>query len=217
MSITDYHAEFMQDIHAYSEAEKNFTETVFTERMCDFLVEEATVENYAYIGYKNSPRSIRADAWNYNNDTEVLSLFITDFRFSTEPETLSNTEVTRNFRRLEKFFSGSLNNKFLLGLEESSPAYGLAREINDLNKSSSISRIQFFLSPLAKLKNLNALFLVRTQVSDLSSLAELTNLKELSLVDTQVSDVSPLSDEQVQELRQAFPKCDIVHSTPVEK
>ena len=44
VSIDSYYTEFMQDIHARSGAGQNFTETVFTERMCDFLVDQAIVE-----------------------------------------------------------------------------------------------------------------------------------------------------------------------------
>jgi hypothetical protein len=62
------------------------------------------------------------------------------------------------------------------------------------------------LSPLAELKNLETLNLDNTQVSDLSSLAELKNLYKLHLYNTQVS------DEQVQELWQALPHCEISHS-----
>ncbi len=89
------------------------------------------------------------------------------------------------------------------------------------------------LSPLAALKNLESLNLSNTQLSNLSPLAELKNLEKLWLSDTQVSDVSPLaalknlkwlslyntqvSDEQVQELRQALPNCDIQHPTSFEE
>jgi Leucine-rich repeat (LRR) protein len=67
------------------------------------------------------------------------------------------------------------------------------------------------LSPLAKLKNFYQLYLHNTQVSNLSPLAELKSLKELGLGGTQVS------DEEVQELRQALPNCEISHSIRVEK
>ena len=89
------------------------------------------------------------------------------------------------------------------------------------------------LSPLAKLKSLNQLHLDNTQVSDLSPLAELKSLEVLYLHIMQVSDLSPLaelkslrrlvlkntqvSDEQVRELKQAFPNCEIRHLMRVEK
>jgi Leucine-rich repeat (LRR) protein len=89
------------------------------------------------------------------------------------------------------------------------------------------------LSPLSELKNLRYLLLSNTQVSDLSPLAELKNLYYLQLGGTQVSDLSPLvelknlthldlrntlvSEEQVEELRQALPNCEINYSPRVEE
>lgn len=144
MTINNYYTELMQDIHARAGAEQNFTEAEFTERICDFLVDQATIENYTLATYKNSPRGIRVDAWDYNEDTEALSLFVTDFRFNNDIETLSSAEVTRNFRRIEKYFNESLNINFLAALEESAPGYELAREIYDKNRSKAISRVNFF-------------------------------------------------------------------------
>jgi Leucine-rich repeat (LRR) protein len=66
------------------------------------------------------------------------------------------------------------------------------------------------LSPLAEFKNLAYLHIGDTRVNDLSPLAELKNLRELYLRNTQVS------DEQVQELRQALPNCNIDHLPRVE-
>ncbi len=153
MTINNYYTELMQDIHARAGAEQNFTEAEFTERICDFLVDQATIENYTLATYKNSPRGIRVDAWDYNEDTEALSLFVTDFRFNNDIETLSSAEVTRNFRRIEKYFNESLNINFLAALEESAPGYELAREIYDKNRSKAISRVNFFLLSNAQLSS----------------------------------------------------------------
>ena len=151
MDINEYYKEFMQDIYARSGTEQNFTEAIFTEQMCDFLVDQANIQNFTYSGYKNSPRGIRVDAWDFNEDSEDLYLFITDFRHNNELEILSNTEVHRNFRRLEKFFKESLEINFHFSLEESSPGYELAREIYELNQLKKVSSIHFFLLTNAQL------------------------------------------------------------------
>jgi hypothetical protein len=151
MDINDYYKEFIQNIYARSGAEQNFTEAIFTEQLCDFLVDQAIIQNFTYSGYKNSPRGIRVDAWDFNEDTEDLYLFITDFRHNNDLETLSNTEVHRNFRRLEKFFNESLEFNFHFSLEESSPGYELARELYELNQLKNISSIHFFLLTNAQL------------------------------------------------------------------
>lgn len=81
------------------------------------------------------------------------------------------------------------------------------------------------LSPLAELKNLRRLDLLETAVKDLSPLAEVKNLRWLELQGSKVEDVSPLanltnleevnlaktpvSQEQVDTLRKALPKCSI--------
>jgi hypothetical protein len=149
MNIAEFYEEFMQDVVASSGTLNDFNETVFTERLCDFLVDQAIIENYTYAGYKKVSKGIRLDAWDFNEDTEVLNLFVTDFRFSKELETLSSTDVTKSFKRATKFFAESLNKRFHPSLEESAPGYELARKIYD--KSSSISRVQFFLLSNAQL------------------------------------------------------------------
>ena len=58
-------------------------------------------------------------------------------------------------------------------------------------------------TPLAGLKNLERLDLTGTPVSDLTPLTGLTNLNWLWLDETHVS------EEQVEELQQALPNCDI--------
>ena len=52
MSYEEFFRDFMQDIYARSEAESDFSEVVFTERICDFLVEQAVLENYTVASYK---------------------------------------------------------------------------------------------------------------------------------------------------------------------
>jgi hypothetical protein len=151
MNIDEYYQEFMQDILARSGAEENFTEAVFTERMCEFLVEQAVVENYTYASYRNTTRGIRVDAWDYNNETQTLSLFVTDFHAGKTLESLPRTEVTRAFKRVEKFFAECLTLNFLVGMEESAPGYELARLIYD--RTSPISKVQFFLLSNAQLSS----------------------------------------------------------------
>ncbi len=102
-------------------------------------------------------------------------------------------------------------------------------ELKNLKELGLANALLSDLSPLAELKNLEGLWLAKTQVSDLSTLVELKNLERLWLVNMLVSDLSTLaelknlewlwlhntqvSDEQVQELRQALPNCEIHHTS----
>ena len=151
MNIKSYYTEFMQDIYARSGAKSDFEEAVFTERMCDFLVEQAVIENYIYVGYKKASRDLRVDAWSYNEDTDVLSLFITNFKFSNELERLASEEASNSFEQAINFFLENLDVHFHPALEESAPGYELAREI--YKKSHQITKVQVFLLTNAQFKD----------------------------------------------------------------
>lgn len=153
MDIQDYYIDFMQDIYAVSDSDSNFNESVFTERICDFLVDQQAIENYAYVGYKKLSKGIRVDAWNFNHETGALDLIITDFRFNNDLESLTQTDTRKLFKRLERFFTESLDIRFHQALEESTPGFELAREIYE--KCTNISKIRFYLISNAELSSLS--------------------------------------------------------------
>ena len=126
MNIQEYFNEFMQDIYARSGASEETDSIVFTERMCEFLVDEAIIDEYAVVGYKKDNLGIRVDAWQFNDDAEVLRLFISDFRSGSELRSLTQTDVLNDFKKLERFFSRSIKSNFSQLMEESDPAFGLA-------------------------------------------------------------------------------------------
>ena len=143
MTLDEYYAAFMQDIYARSDAEGDFHEYIFTERMCDFLVDHATLENYEVVAYKKNTKGLKVDAWNLDEDTGDLDLLVADFRVEKTPQPLSRTDATRFLKRAERFFVESLRRQFYQSLEETTPGYELARTICE--KSSLISRVRFFL------------------------------------------------------------------------
>ncbi len=151
MEYKEYHKEFMQDLYARSGANKNFLESVFAERMCDFLVDQAVVQNYTIAEFKKTSMGLRVDAWDYNEETEVLSLFVVDFRADSKLSSLTQTDVDKGFRRLEKFLEKCSTTTFFQSLEESTPGYAIAREVHE--KRSDISRVHFFLLSNAVLSN----------------------------------------------------------------
>jgi hypothetical protein len=143
MTLEEYYESFMQDIYARSDAEGNFHEHIFTERMCEFLVDHATLENYEVVAYKKNTKGLRVDAWNLDDDTGILNLLVADFRVEPVPQTLSRADAIKHFRRAERFLTESLRREFHQSLEETTPGYELARTI--FEKSTQISRVRFFL------------------------------------------------------------------------
>lgn len=143
MNIQEYYNEFMQDIYARSGVSEEIDSIAFTERMCEFLIDEAIIDEYAVVGYKKDNLGIRVDAWQINEDAEVLRLFISDFRSGDKLLSLTQTDVLNDFKKLERFFSRSIKSNFSQLMEESDPAFGLAHTI--YRKASDISKVHFIL------------------------------------------------------------------------
>ncbi len=146
MSYEDFFHEYMQSIYSSSEAQNNYKEVQFTEQVCDFLVDQAIIENYAAVSYKKITTGIRVDAYDYSESGE-LTLVIADYRL--QPETLIATDIEKNFKRVIKFFTKSLNHTFYQGLDESDQGFNVAREI--YTYSSDIRKIKFILVSNAEL------------------------------------------------------------------
>ncbi len=143
MSYEAFYKDYMQDIYARSEAESDFSEVVFTERVCDFLVDQAVLENYTAASYKKTPLGIRVDAYDYSVESDALSLIITDFHI--KPESLTRTLITKVFKRVIKFFEKSLEGSFYQSLDESDPGFGLARDIYTSSSVGKLRKLRFIL------------------------------------------------------------------------
>lgn len=143
MTIDEFHSDFMQDLFARAGADRNFVESAFTEQMCDFLVDQAVVENYTQIDYKKTERNMRVDASLFDEESGVLTLCISEFRHSLKLESLSGTDVKRIFGKAERFLKASKSSSFYQSMEESCPAYELARDL--CSQFRLITRVQFIL------------------------------------------------------------------------
>ncbi len=143
MSYEEFYKDYMQDVYARSEAESDFSEVVFTERVCDFLVDQAVLENYTAASYKKTPLGLRVDAYDYSVESDALTLIITDFHI--KPESLTKTLITRVFKRVIKFFEKSLESSFYQSLDESDPGFGLARDIYTSHSVGKLRKLRFIL------------------------------------------------------------------------
>jgi len=143
MSYEEFFKDFMQDIYARSEAESDFSEVVFTEKVCDFLVEQAVLENYTVASYKKKSLGIRVDAYDYSEESDTLTLIITDFHY--EPDSLTRTLISKIFKRVTKFFEKSIDISFYKALDESDPGFSLAAEIHTFCASEKIRKLRFIL------------------------------------------------------------------------
>ncbi len=137
----DFFHDFRQDLLAGAEANLSFQLAEFMKVVTDELIETGFIEGYEFCHFR-AQRGIRVDGYWFDEEGS-LNLFIADFECRTEILSLTKTEVDAAFRRLTKFYEACLKNDLYKDLEETSPEYGLARDIKD--RKAQIRRVNFFL------------------------------------------------------------------------
>lgn len=133
--------DFKQELIADAEVNKDYQLTVFLEMVLKELTDTGFIEGFELCFYL-ADRGMRVDGY-WFNDEGALDLFIADFNCRTELSTLTKTEVNATFKRLINFFTSSREKELYKDLEETSPGYGLSREIHD--RGTNIEKINFYL------------------------------------------------------------------------
>lgn len=153
MSEQEFYIDFKQDIVARSGAEENFTRSVFLDYMCSLMEQEGLFSGYDLTEHKTTSgrKQLAVDAWSYDSDRSCLYLVISDYRTSEELETLTNTEIKNQFRRLRNFVQTAFEDSFKGTLEESDPVVQLAWLINEQHRQKNISKIILILISNANL------------------------------------------------------------------
>ena len=137
----EFFHDFRQDLLAGAEANLSFQLSEFLDAVTSELIDTGFIDGYEFCHYR-AQRGIRVDGY-WFDDEGSLELFIADFECRDELGSLTRTDVDAAFRRLTKFFEACVDKNLYQDLEETSPEYGLAREI--LDRSSQIRRVDFFL------------------------------------------------------------------------
>lgn len=137
----EFFHDFRQDLLAGAEANLDFQLPAFMDVVTGELIDTGFIDGYEFCHFR-AQRGIRVDGY-WFDDEGTLNLFIADFECRNELLSLTKTDVDAAFRRLTKFYETCLNKDLYKDLEETSPEYGLAREIKD--RSAQIRRVNFFL------------------------------------------------------------------------
>ena len=137
----EFFHDFRQELLAGTEANLSFQLSEFMDVVTNELIDTGFIDGYEFCHYR-AQRGIRVDGY-WFNDEGSLDLFIADFECRDELLSLTKTDVDAAFRRLKKFFETCRDKDLYEDLEETSPEYGLAREIKD--RRSQTRRVNFFL------------------------------------------------------------------------
>lgn len=140
-AIEDFFHDFKQDLLAGAESNSSFQLSQFMENIADELMDTGFLEGFELCHYR-AQRGIRVDGYWFNEE-RILELFIADFECREDLVSLPKTDVDAAFKRLSKFFEVSISREFYRDLEETSPEYGLSRQIYERKKQ--IRKVNLFL------------------------------------------------------------------------
>lgn len=140
-TTTEFFHDFRQELMAGAEANEAFQLSEFMGAFSAELIETGFIEGFELCHYR-AQRGMRVDGY-WFNDEGVLDLFIADFDSRDELQSLTQTDVNAAFRRVENFFEASLSKRLFDDLDETTPEYGLSREISD--RRALLRKVNFFL------------------------------------------------------------------------
>lgn len=127
MTIEEYYMSFKQDLLA--DAEDDFILNSFIEKICGILSEQGFMPDAELLGYKFSQRGIAVDAFAKETERNRFILVIADFRNSDKIETLTNTDIKKHLKLLDRFVEFCGKHESVEALEESAPVFPPARYI----------------------------------------------------------------------------------------
>ncbi|MBT5492183.1 AIPR family protein, partial [bacterium] len=147
--IDEFYDDFIQQIYTSADVGEDFKESQFFDKSMEYLLDDGTVEDYTYLPYKKI--GMKIDGYEFIEDREVLNLFVCDFEDDYELKTLTNSDIELNIKRLTKFFNQSIEKKFYVDLEETSPGYAAAYFLyNNQGRFKSINIILISNKQLSK-------------------------------------------------------------------
>lgn len=134
--------DFRQELMAGAEAHSTFQLASFMDAIGSELVETGFVEGFEFCHFR-AQRGMRVDGY-WFNDEGALDLFVADFDSRAELDSLTRSEVVAIFKRVTNFFEASKDKALFQELEDTSPEYGLSRQISD--RKGLIRQVNFFLT-----------------------------------------------------------------------
>lgn len=177
MTIEEFYEDFKQNLSA--DSGDDFIQNSFIEKMCEVISEQGTMPDAELVGYKFTQRGIAVDAFAKDSERNRYVLVIADFRNTNEIETITNTDITKSLKRLDRFVEYCGKRDFVEALEESDPVFPLARYIFENRSTISFDFILITDAKIsAKVKEITPAeydiqFAKRCEVWDIQRLFEL--------------------------------------------
>lgn len=142
-----YHGDFYSEAQVNADSGGDWMLSTMFEMFEGLASENGDVEALDYTPHK-SPGA-RIDGYHFDAETGTATIAVADFRNGPELEKLNAADVTKAFKRAEKFVKSSFLPDFVSGLEESSAGFQVAYLL--LSEKQSINRVKILLFSNARL------------------------------------------------------------------
>jgi hypothetical protein len=140
--LEQFREDFLQEIYSTAQSGDNFHESSFIELYAKELLESGEIDDELSLCHW-SDTGIKVDGYSFNEEDGILNLFISIFSPNIENKSLTQTEVTQAFKRVENFFAKSFDKAYYSKLEESTSVYDLSYQIHKNKKN--ISTVKYYI------------------------------------------------------------------------
>lgn len=140
VSLEDFHQDFLQSILSDAESRGLMKPQAFFENVCEELISTGDLtHNYTNADYLK--RGMEAHGFDYDEERKILSLLVHQFFQTDTIETLTKQHIDTKFKRLESFYTKSINGLYT-EMEETSEAYGMAYQIYQWHEEQKIEKVR---------------------------------------------------------------------------
>jgi AIPR protein len=146
-SVESFREELLARVHVRAAADSNFKHSAFAE-LCGELLEEAEelfdFEPCYFRGKGARNRNLAVDGYTFDDADQSVRIMVVQLSGSVNAESLTRTDAKAQFAAAVAFVEDAIKGAVLDSTEESSPEYGLARELRV--RAAGVSRFRFYLA-----------------------------------------------------------------------
>lgn len=141
MNLQQFREMVIEDIKISAESEMNDVQSEFIKYYTDCLIEAEEFDDFEEVYFEMvgaRKKQIQIDGYNFDKVDKSCTLLISDFSYSDEMTTMTNTQINKLYSKLKAFIEHAISGYICKNCEESSNGYGVAElirsQIKDIMK-----------------------------------------------------------------------------------
>jgi hypothetical protein len=140
VNLEEFHQDFLQSILSDADSRGLMKPQAFFENVCEELILTGDLTKN-YTNANHSKIGMEVHGFDYDDERRILSLLVHQFFQTDNIETLTKQHIDTKFKRLESFYTKSIDGLYTQ-MEESSEAYDMAYQIYQWHEEQKIDRIK---------------------------------------------------------------------------